>query len=86
MRARRAALRDVFRQGGESVVMAGANVVRLSELATFLVEQLSDWRTSEELSATLVERFGDPADEDVADFVAVTLKELATLEIVEVEP
>jgi hypothetical protein len=86
MRARCAELHDVFHQGDESVVMAGANVVRLSPLATYLLGQMSDWRTSDELAATLIDRFGAPAEGTAADFVAATLTELAGLEIVEVEP
>ena len=86
MRARCAELHDVFRQGDESVVMAGANVVRLSPLATHLLEHMSDWRTSDELAAALVERFGDPPGGDVAAFIHTTLTALATLDIVEIEP
>ncbi len=86
MRARRAAVHDVFRHGDESVVMAGANVVRLSRLATYLVDHLSDWRTREELAIALVDHFGSPTDGQATDIVAATLAELATLEIVEVEP
>ena len=61
MRARRAHLQDVFRRGEESVVMAGANVVRLSELATFLLGQISDWRTSDQLAIALVDYTGGMA-------------------------
>lgn len=86
MRARCADLHDVFRQGDESVVMAGANVVRLSPLATYLLGQLSDWRTRDELATALIDRFGQPEQGNAADFVEATLTELATLEIVEVEP
>ena len=85
MRARRAALRDVVRHGDESVVMAGANVVRLSVLATYLLDQMSDWRTSDELVSALIDRFGEPDESNAADFVAATLTELAGLEIVEIE-
>jgi hypothetical protein len=86
MKARCAELHDVFRQDDESVVMAGANVVRLSPLATYLLEQMSDWRTSDELAAALLDRFGSPADGSAADFVVATLTELAALDIVEIEP
>lgn len=86
MRARRAVLRDVFRRDDESVVMAGANVVRLSPLATFLVDLMPDWRTRDELVLALVDRFGAPADGTAEDFVETTLSQLAGLEIVEVEP
>ncbi len=84
MRARRAALRDVFEHGDESVVMAGANVVRLSELATFLVRGLGAWHSSGELAAMLVDRFGEPADANAVDLVESVLRELAALEIVEI--
>lgn len=86
MRARRGALTDVFEQGDESVVMAGANVVRLSQLATFLVRGLTVWRTSDELAAMLVDRFGEPADANAVDLVESMVSELAALEIVEVDP
>lgn len=85
MRARRAELRDVFHEGDESVVMAGANVVRLSRLATYLLEQMADWRSSDELAADLIQRFGDPPNGDAAAFIRATLTSLATLEIVEIE-
>ena len=65
--------------------MAGANVVRLSPLATYLIGQMSDWRTPEELAFALIDRFGGPTDGNAADFVEATLTELAGLEIVEVE-
>lgn len=86
MRARRAELHDVFRDGDEAVVMAGTNVVRLSRLATHLLEQMADWRTSDDLAAVLVERFGDPPNGDVVAFIHTTLTALATLDIVEIEP
>jgi hypothetical protein len=86
MRARRAALHDVFRKGDASVVMAGTNVVRISPLATYLLEQMSDWRTSDELAAALLDQFGSPADGSAADFVVAMLAELATFDIVDVEP
>ncbi len=85
MRARRAELRDVFHEGDESVVMAGANVVRLSRLATYLLEQMADWRWSDELAADLIQRFGDPPNGDASAFIRATLTSLATLEIVEIE-
>lgn len=84
MMARRAALRDVFEHGDESVVMVGVNVVRLSELATFLVRGLGDWHSSDELAAMLVDRFGAPADANAVDLVESALSELAALEIVEI--
>ncbi len=86
MRVRRGAFIDVFEQGDESVVMAGAHVVRLSQLATFLVRGLTVWRTSDELAAMLVERFGEPADANAVDVVESMVSELAALEIVEVDP
>lgn len=86
MRARCAQLHDVFREGDESVVMAGTNVVRLSRLATYLLEQMAEWRTSDDLAATLVERFGDPPNGDADAFIHTTLTALATLDIVEIEP
>lgn len=86
MRARRAALHDVFRRGDESVVMAGANVVRLSALATYVVDQLPDWRTADELVPALVDHFGAPAEGSAVGYVEATLSELARLKIVEVEP
>ncbi len=85
MRARRAELRDVFHEGDESVVMAGANVVRLSRLATYLLEQMADWRSSDELAADLIQRFGDPPGGNAISFIEATLAELEALEIVEIQ-
>ncbi|MDR7086173.1 hypothetical protein J2X11_001012 [Aeromicrobium panaciterrae] len=85
MRVTRGALSDIFEHGNESVVMAGSNVVRLSELATFLVGGLTVSRTSDELAAMLVDQFGEPVDADARDLVERMLSQLAALEIVEID-
>lgn len=86
MRARRGVLCDVFEHENESVVMAGTNVVRLSAFATSLVRGLADWRSSDELARMLIDQFGDPADVDAVQRVESALRQLAALDIVELEP
>lgn len=85
MRVRCGDIVDTFEHGNESVVMAGSNVVRLSELATFLVCELAVSRTSDELAARLVEQFGEPVDADAHQLVEHMLRELAALDIVKID-
>ena len=85
MRARRADLDDVFEHNGGSVVMAGANVVRLSHLATHLLSRMTDWRTSDELATELVRQFGEPPHGTAVQLVETALTDLARLQIVQIE-
>lgn len=75
----------MYRRGRESVVMAGTNVARLSPLATLVVDQLTDWRTSAELADELVRHFGEPDGEDPIELVDAALLQLADLAIVQVD-
>jgi hypothetical protein len=85
MKARRAELHDVFEHAGECVVMAGSNVVRLSRVATYLLRQADDWRTSDQLATALVAQIGEPTEGPAVDLVESALAELAGLGIMQVE-
>lgn len=62
MRARRVAVHDEVVRDGESVVLLGRQVIRLSALGTTLLELCPDWRGVDELADGLTERFGTPPD------------------------
>jgi hypothetical protein len=53
---------DRVDRGGEAVVLVGDQVVRLSALATALLDAATDWCDEEELVRALVARFGEPSD------------------------
>ena len=69
MRARRVEVQDEVVRDGESVVLLGRQVIRLSALGTTLLELCGDWRETEELAAGLVERFGEPPEGADARFM-----------------
>ena len=60
MRARRLPVADRVDRDGESVVLVGREVVRLSALATALLDACPDWTEEEQLVAVLLDRFGPP--------------------------
>lgn len=60
MRARRVEVQDEVIRDGESVVLLGRQVIRLSALGTTLLELCDDWRNAEELAHGLTERHGEP--------------------------
>lgn len=60
MRARRVDVQDEVIRDGESVVLLGRQVIRLSALGTTLLELCGDWRDAEELARGLTERHGEP--------------------------
>ena len=62
MRARRVAVHDEVVRDGESVVLLGRQVIRLSALGTTLLELCPDRRGVDELADGLTERFGTPPD------------------------
>lgn len=62
MRARRVAVRDEVTRDGESVVLLGRQVIRLSWIGTTLLELCDEWHESNELSRALTDRYGEPPD------------------------
>ncbi|MFC8501951.1 hypothetical protein ACFUC1_06295 [Pedococcus sp. NPDC057267] len=84
MRARRLPVADRVDRDGESVVLVGREVVRLSALATTLLDACPDWTEEERLVAVLVERFGaPPGGDDPAVLVARALDTLTGHGLVE---
>lgn len=53
-------VQDEVIRGGESVVLLGRQVIRLSALGTTLLELCDDWRDAKELAHGLTERHGEP--------------------------
>ena len=68
---------DRVDRDGAAVVLVGRAVVRLSPLATTLLDLCADWTELPALTEALVERFGDAPDG--ADPAAATLAALTTL-------
>jgi hypothetical protein len=62
MRARRVPVQDEVIRDGESVVLLGRQVIRLSAIGTTLLELTGDWRGVEELTVELTDRFGQPPE------------------------
>lgn len=84
MRARRLPVADRVDRDGESVVLVGREVVRLSALATALLDECWGWAEEERLVAVLVERFGaPPGGGDPAALVAEALATLGEHRLVE---
>lgn len=62
MRVRRLPVTDRVDRAGESVVLVGQVVVRLSALATRLLDHCDDWTDVATLTEQLVSEFGLPPD------------------------
>ncbi|GAB3433736.1 hypothetical protein GCM10027517_00990 [Phycicoccus ginsengisoli] len=77
MRARRLPVADRVDRDGESVVLVGREVVRLSALATTLLDSCSEWTEEERLVTVLVDRFGAPPEG--GDAAVLVSEALATL-------
>lgn len=77
MRARRVPVHDEVVRDGESIVLIGRQVVRLSWIGTTLLELCDDWRHSTELARGLTDRYGEPPDG--SDATAMTESALQAL-------
>lgn len=77
MRARYLPAADRVDRDGEAVLLVGREVVRLSALATTLIDSCPDWTPVSELAEVLLTAFG-PTPEGV-DPVAATDLALRTL-------
>lgn len=75
MRARRLPVVDRVVRDGESVVLVGREVIRLSALATHLLERCADWTDLDDLTSALLAEFGstpEGVDAHAATEAAVT--------------
>lgn len=70
---------DALEVGGESLVLLGDRVVRLSPIATAVFGLTATARTVVELAVALEERFGAPADGETVDAAAVVVEELVAV-------
>lgn len=66
-------VQDEVIRDGESVVLLGRQVIRLSALGTTLLELCDNWRDAKELAHGLTERHGEPP----AGFDATAMTEAA---------
>lgn len=77
-------VQDEVIRDGESVVLLGRQVIRLSVLGTTLLELCHDWRNAEELAHVLTERHGEPpAGFDAAAMTVAALRALHEQGLVE---
>ena len=86
MRARYLPAVDRVDRHGEAVVLVGRDVVRLSALATTLLDSCPDWTPTSELVEALLATFG-PTPEGVDAVVATdaALRTLAAQGLVELD-
>ena len=73
MRVKRVPVEDEVVRDGESVVLLGRQVIRLSAIGTTLLELCDEWRHIGELTAALTDRFGHPP----IDYNATSMTEAA---------
>lgn len=85
VRARTLPVTDRVDRDGEAVVLAGRQVVRLSALATAVVDACAEWRDLDALTEVLVAQFGEPPDDDVRSRTAAALTELRDQGLVELD-
>jgi hypothetical protein len=83
VRARALPVLDRVDRDGEAVVLVAHQVVRLSQLATAVVDACSEWRELDELTDGLVAQFGDPPVGDARSVTAAALTELRDQGLVE---
>lgn len=86
MRARYLPAADRVERDGEAVVLVGREVVRLSALATTLLDSCPDWTPASDLVDVLLATFG-PAPEgvDAVESTEVALRTLAAKGLVELD-
>jgi hypothetical protein len=59
VKVRRLPVVDRVVRDGESVVLVGREVIRLSALATHLLDRCADWTDLDDLTAALLAEFGN---------------------------
>lgn len=77
MIARRRVVDDRLDRDGEAVVLVADRAVRLSAVATVVVDACADWTDADDLAARLVSHFGPPPGTDAARATRAVLAELA---------
>ena len=77
MIARSRPVDDRVDRDGEAVVLIGDRAVRLSAVATAVVDACTDWTDVDDLATRLVSRFGPPPGADAARATRAVLAELA---------
>lgn len=86
MRARRVPVEDEVVRDGESVVLMGRQVIRLSWIGTTLLELSDHWQCAEELAVGLIERYGEPPDgSDPILMTEAALRDLRAQGLVELD-
>lgn len=83
MIARSRPVDDRVDRDGEALVLVGDRAVRLSAVATAVVDACPDWTDVDDLAARLVSRFGPPPGADAAPVTRAVLTELAQEGLVE---
>jgi hypothetical protein len=86
VRARYLPAVDRVDRDGEAVLLVGREVVRLSALATTLLDACSDWTPASELVEVLLASFGPtPEGVDPTAATEVALRTLAAQGLVEID-
>ena len=70
---------DVLEVDGESLILLGDRVVRLSPIATAVFGLTATARTVADLAVTLEETFGPPADGGTLDAAAAVVEQLVAV-------
>lgn len=84
MRVRGRPVADRVDRGGESIVLVGQTVVRLSALATLLVDRCAGWTGVDDLTEHVVAELGPPPDgEDPRRIVEDAVDSLAAQGLLE---
>lgn len=84
-RVRALPVADALDRAGESVVLQGGLVSRLSAPATLIRASSTDWTTVEDLADILVDTFGEPPDGASLQVTRAWVDELADAGLVEVD-
>ena len=83
MRARALPSLDRVDREGGAVVLVGRQVVRLSALATAVLDACPEWCAVENLAGALVTQFGEPPSDDARSVTEAVLMELRDQGLVE---
>jgi hypothetical protein len=81
--ARRRPVDDRLDRDGAAVVLVGDRAVRLSAVATVVVDACPEWTDADDLASLLVSRFGPPPGADAARATRAVLAELARVGLVD---
>ncbi len=76
---------DALERAGESVVLQGGLVSRLSAPATVIRSRSTEWTSVEELARILVDTFGEPPDGQSLQVTRAWVDELASAGLLEID-